>query len=109
MGLELDAPSIQITNRSMLKCAHGGSVSIKISTSTTLSNGGRPAKWTDLTTVSGCPFRIGAKPQPCTKVHWPIGNPFVLVDGVPGLTFGSIGICRAANNVVQGPVVILYV
>lgn len=97
----------QVTDKSVVHCPHGGRVTIMPSTTTTNAYGRRPAKYTDPAVVSGCPFRVGNKPQPCTKVHWFAGNPLVPVDGVPGVTMGTIGTCRFNNGVPQGPALIL--
>jgi hypothetical protein len=98
---------LQVTNRSKVTCIHGGQVSIAVTTKTVNSYGNRPAKVTDKTTVSGCPFRIGSKPSPCTKVHWVAGNPLAQVDGVDGVTMGSFGQCLSSASAPQGPAVIV--
>lgn len=109
MGYETDyaLAFTQVTNQSTVKCPHGGHVMISPTTRTINAYGNRPAKWTDPAVVSGCPFRVGNTPRPCTKVHWYIGNPLVPVDGVPGVTIGVVGMCSSAKGVPQGPAVIL--
>lgn len=105
MGYETDQALAftQVTNNSTVYCPHGGKVTILPSTRTINAYGGRPAKYTDPGVVSGCAFRVGSTPRPCTKVHWYLGNPLLPVDGVPGVTIGTIGQCVTAKGVPQGP------
>ena len=109
MGLELDIDNsfIQVTKRSKVMCPHGGQVTNFPTTLTVNSYGERPMKVTDKSTVSGCTFRVGSRPQPCTKVHWVVGNPLAKVDGVPGVTMGSIGNCVSSTGIPQGPAIIV--
>lgn len=109
MGYETDyaVAFTQVTNRSTVTCLHGGQVKVLSSTKKTNAYGNLPAKYTDPAVVTGCPFRVGNKPSPCTKVHWYLGNPLLPVDGVPGVTMGTIGQCLSATGTVQGPAVIV--
>lgn len=110
MGYETDynIALTQVTNKSRVTCSHGGQVKILSTTKTPNAFGNLPAKYTDPGVVSGCPFRTSNnKPQPCTKVHWYIGNPLLPVDGVPGVTLGVVGMCTTANGIPQGPPLIL--
>ena len=109
MAFELEDLRIIITTKSLIKCPHGGSVQLKSTAKYPLSNGYKAVKWTDPGIVSGCCFRVGGKPQPCAKMNWVTYNPLYTVDGVPGVAWGNVGICKNSNNVAQGPAIVLQV
>jgi len=109
MGFELENLNIVVNSGSVIKCPHGGSVQIKPTTMSVLPNGKKAVKWTDPGTVSGCPHRVGGRPQPCVKMSWVTCNPLYTIDGVPSVMFGNVGMCKTATNVPQGPAIILSV
>jgi hypothetical protein len=99
-----------LTTAATLQCPHGGTVQI-ISTNTRATAGGAPlALATDTFTIAGCPFQIpvgtGTVPSPCVRVQWTVTDLRNAVGGAPTLSFSSVGLCLAATQVPQGPVVI---
>lgn len=98
-----------LTVQSSLSCPHGGTVSI-VSSNTGTQAGAALALATDTFTVSGCPFQLptpaGPVPHPCTTVQWVMTNTRCTVGGTPTLSATSMGLCLAADQVPQGPVVI---
>lgn len=99
-----------LTVASTLMCPHGGSVVIA-STNASVSAGGVPlALATDTWTISGCPFQIpvgvGMVPHPCVTVAWLKTGLRTTVNGVPTVGLDSAGLCLAADQIPQGPVVI---
>jgi hypothetical protein len=60
--------------------------------------------------VSGCPFQIPATPpipSPCVTVRWISGDGKTQVNGFPSLSQSSVGLCLSAQQIPQGPVIIL--
>lgn len=99
-----------LTVASALMCPHGGSVTIA-STNTRATAGGVPlALATDAYVIAGCPFQIpvgvGMVPHPCVAVQWLKTGLRTSVNGVPTVGLDSVGLCLAADQIPQGPVVI---
>jgi len=99
-----------LTTASTLQCPHGGTVSI-VSANTSVQAVGTPlALASDTFTIAGCPFQIPAGvttvPSPCIKVQWLVTDMKTTVNGTPTLSASSSGLCLAATQVPQGPVVI---
>jgi hypothetical protein len=61
----------------------------------------------NLLTVTGCPFTVGPKPQPCVTVRWNLQSTKVRVDGQPVLLQPAPGvgpgIGQSAEQIPQGP------
>lgn len=99
-----------ITTASILQCPHGGSVSIITSNGRSQAAGGFLATMSDTFIVSGCPFQIPATPpipSPCIAVRWLSGDGRTQVNGLPSLSQSSVGLCLNAQQVAQGPVLII--
>lgn len=99
-----------LTTMASLFCPHGGSVSI-VSANTRIVGAGAPlALATDTFVITGCPFQIpvglGTVPSPCVLVQWVIADLRNTVGGLPTLSASSVGLCLAATQIPQGPVVI---
>lgn len=98
-----------LTTAATLSCPHGASVAI-VSTNTRSSALAPLALATDTFTVIGCRFQLptpgGPVPHPCVSVRWVKPNTKCLVAGQPTLAADSAGLCLAADQVPQGPVVI---
>jgi len=90
-------------------CPHGGRVTCLPAQPRTVA-GGQPV-WTvaDFTTVVGCAFAVGLKPQPCVTVRWVTPSARLQVNGSPVITQGSAGICLSAEQIPQGPPVVSVV
>ena len=102
-----------LTTASIVQCPHAGSV--QLSTSNTLASvdGAPMLLVTDLHTVSGCPFQVpigtGTKPQPCVTVMWQVGATQTNVNSTPVLLQTSVGLCFSADQIPQGPPVVVNV
>jgi hypothetical protein len=83
-------------------CPHGGRVTCLPSQSRTVAGG--QAVWTvaDLSVVTGCPFTVGTKPQPCVTVRWVTPSSRLRVNGSPVVTRDSVGLCLSAEQIPQG-------
>ena len=89
-------------------CPHGGTVQI-ISANTAHPGRRRRcrAARSDTFIIAGCPFMIGTVPSPCVQVHWVQPAARSSVGGTPTLTEASVGLCAAATQAAQGPVIIV--
>jgi hypothetical protein len=99
-----------LTLSSTLICPHGGSVMLQTSNADMKIQGAPALLLTDIHTVAGCSFTLpGPKPSPCITVRWSVGAMQTKVHGTPVLLQNSVGICYSAEQVPQGPAVILQV
>jgi len=105
--MTLGAPIL--TTSSTLICPHGGSVILQTSNVDMMIQGAPALLVTDLHAVAGCPFFVGPKPSPCLTVRWLVGAIQTNVHGIPVLLQTSIGLCFSAEQIPQGPPVILQV
>jgi len=102
--------SVPILNTaSTIMCPHGGTVNLFTSNTVTLVDGAPVLLLTDEHIVSGCPFVVGTKPQPCVSLRWMVGASQSKVHGVPVLLQNSVGICFSAEQIPQGPPVVVQV
>jgi hypothetical protein len=84
-------------------CPHGGQASI-VSTNQRVKVGGMAvALVNDVTTIAGCAFTVGPKPQPCVKVQWLVPATRVKVSSQFVLLSTSNGLCQSAEQIPQGP------
>jgi hypothetical protein len=95
-----------LTTASSLQCPHGGKVTIA-SANAKAKAGVALALATDTFAVVGCAFQISGAPHPCVTVRWIAVNLHASVDGQPGLTEASAGLCLAADQAPQGPVSVI--
>lgn len=91
-----------LTTADTLKCLHGGTVTVVVAPTRTLTAGGNPVLvMSDLpgATISGCTFATGSGPSPClTVIAVSSGMSRVLtVDGSPVLLAGAGGTAVNAN------------
>ena len=100
-------PAPLLTMAATVMCPHGGRA-VFIPTNSKLLLGGQPALTSaDITTIVGCPFVVVLKPQPCVMVRWMPGPNMLKADGVEILTMASIGLCFSAEQIPQGPAIIM--
>jgi hypothetical protein len=97
-----------ITTGAMMMCPHGGAVQ-----GTPLSRhvqaGGTPLLTaSDMFVIAGCPFVVGLVPHPCVSVRWVRPAAHSTASGNPTLTMESVGLCVAADQAVQGTVLISF-
>ena len=84
-------------------CPHGGQVTT-IPASPRVTVSGMPvAVMSDTSTVIGCVFTVGPKPQPCVRVQWLVPATRVFVNGQPALLQTSVGLCLSVEQIPQGP------
>ena len=94
-----------LTTTSVMMCPHGGNVQA-ISGNTQVMAGGAPIlRSSDTFIVAGCAFMIGPMPSPCVTVQW-VQAAAQSTIGDSTLTEASVGLCQAATQAVQGPVII---
>jgi hypothetical protein len=96
-----------VTTASVMMCPHGGTVQASPS-STSVQAGGSPVLTaSDVFVIAGCAFVIGAVPSPCVSVQWVQPALQSSRSGNPTLTQASVGLCLAATQAPQGPVMIV--
>jgi hypothetical protein len=96
----MPAPILQLG--CTIRCPHGGVANV-VNTNTRVKVGGGYALLsTDRYAVAGCPFTVGNKPQPCVTIQWQSEARRVKAGGRPVLLQTSIGLCKSAEQLVQG-------
>lgn len=86
----------------MIQCPHGGLVNV-VCTNTKVKVGGAFALLaSDVYLVTGCPFSVGPKLQPCLTVEWQMPGTMFKINGQTVLLQTSIGICKSPENAPQG-------
>lgn len=96
-----------LTASATLLCPHGGTVS-PVPGSTKVRIGGEPVVLAgDTFPIGGCAFNVAGAPHPCLTVQWVVpANRSTMVQDRP-LTTESVGLCKAGDQAVQGPVQIV--
>lgn len=102
--------SVPILNTvSTIQCPHGGQL-VLVTSDTVFRIDGSPALLlTDVHPIVGCPFVVGTKPQPCVTARWVVGAQRTRVWQIPVLLRDSVGICYSAEQIPQGPPVVIQV
>ena len=92
---------------SVMMCPHGGQVQAVTTNTRTKTGGDFALRQSDTFLIGGCPFVLGVVAHPCVQVQWvqPAARSQVLGDFT--LTEASVGLCVAADQAVQGTVLIL--
>ena len=62
----------------------------------------------DTFVIAGCPFVLGLVPHPCVQVQWVQPAARSQAGGDFTLTEESVGLCVAADQAVQGTVLIMF-
>jgi hypothetical protein len=97
-----------LNTSSVMMCPHGGMVSA-ISTNTRAQAAGGPIlRASDTFTIAGCVLNVAGALHPCVQVRWvqPDARSRVLSDFT--LSAQSVGLCVAADQAVQGTVIITF-
>ncbi len=89
-----------------IQCPHGGMGNVVNTNTRVKVDGAFALLATDTYTITGCPFAIGTSPHPCVTIQWTAPAQRVLVDGNPVLLQTSIGLCKAADQLVQGTAIV---
>lgn len=82
-------PPMVVSTESTLICAHGGSVSVRVTSQRVTVDDVPVVTQGDLLTVSSCPFTLGTSPAPCVMAQVVVGALRVTVEGRPLVTTAS--------------------
>jgi len=88
-------------------CPHGAPLNIIAASPRVMVSGMPAAVLTDQGLVAGCPFTVGPKPQPCVTTRWIAGATRVIANGQPLLINPCVAICLSADQIPNGPPIIL--
>jgi hypothetical protein len=94
-----------LTTESVMMCPHGGTVQAASSNISVLAGGAPILRSSDTFVIAGCAFIIGVVPHPCVTIQWVQPAEKSTISD-PTLTLASVGLCQAADQAVQGPVII---
>lgn len=90
----------------IISCPHGGMASVIPTQSRVLTGGTFALLPTDTYLIAGCAFMVGPKPQPCLSIAWQAPSTGFSISGQPVLLASSIGLCKSAEGIPQGPATI---
>lgn len=90
-----------------IQCPHGG-IATAVASNTRVKVGGSFALLvSDVFTIAGCAFTLpGAVPNPCVTIQWQNEAKKVKVNSTPVLLQSSVGLCKGANQMIQGTAII---
>jgi hypothetical protein len=94
-----------LTTADVMMCPHGGTVTLASSNARTSAGGGFVLRPGDTFTIAGCAFSTPLGPHPCVTVAWS-APATARAAGDAILTQSSVGLCKAADQAVQGAVLI---
>ena len=89
-----------------MQCPHMGKVMVNNTNSRLRVDGKYALLVDDIYTIVGCSFMMGNTPHPCTVVEWQAPAQRIKVNGRGVLLETSIGMCKAADQMIQGKVMI---
>jgi hypothetical protein len=95
-----------LTTTSMMQCPHGGIVTATTTNVMAQANGDYIVRSGDTFLIAGCAFTLPSGPHPCMTVQWMVSALMNQVMGDNVLTEDSFGLCLAADQTPQGPVVV---
>jgi hypothetical protein len=86
-------------------CPHQtGQISTIVSSPRVKVSGQAVATLSDRYLIAGCAFTVPpGKPQPCIKVQWLVPAIRVKVNGSAVILQKSVGLCKSAEEIPQGP------
>lgn len=96
-----------LNTASTLMCPHLGTVTAGTTNARVMAAGDPVVRSTDTFSIAGCTFMIGTDPHPCVRVEWVTPNAQSSAEGDPTLSESSVGFCVAADDVVQGTVMVV--
>lgn len=96
----MGAPILQLG--CMIQCPHVGMGNVVNTNTHVRVDGSYALLATDTYTIMGCPFTLGTTPHPCVSIEWLAPAQRVKVGGNPVLLQSSVGLCKAADQAVQG-------
>lgn len=92
-----------LNTSSVMMCPHGGTVSAITSNTRTKAVGGFMLRSSDTFLIAGCVLN-----HPCVRVQWVQADTRSQVIGDFTLSESSLGLCVAADQAIQGNVLILF-
>jgi hypothetical protein len=96
-----------LNTASVLQCPHGGMVTAITTNVAAQAAGDFIVRASDTFMIAGCAFTLPpGTPHPCMTVQWIMSALMNTVMGDSVLTEESVGLCVAADQVPQGPVMI---
>jgi hypothetical protein len=95
-----------LTTATRMQCPHGGTVSAVSSNTKTKADGAYVLRASDTFAIAGCPLNVAGAPHPCMQVRWSQPAAKCKATGDFILTQTSIGQCIAADQAVQGVLLI---
>ena len=105
----MTAPVLHIG--AVITCPHGGQVNSVSRNAPVLVDGMPAALLNDVFTITGCPFQVqtpaGTAPRPCVTAVWTEPAVRVVVSGLPALLATSTGVAMSAEQIPQGPVIVI--
>jgi hypothetical protein len=102
-------PGYPLTIDTLMRCPHGGVVTIQPTQVSVAIDGALVGTDDDVMMVQACPFTLAnGQPSPCLIVQWTNVATQVMVDGIPvqlqaGGPGTGLGQCIAATGNPQGP------
>ena len=95
-----------LNTATVMMCPHGGTVNAASTNTKAKAGGDFILRSSDTFTIAGCPLNIASVPHPCVRVQWVKSalKPKAVGDFV--LNTDSVGLCIAADQAVQGTVLI---
>jgi len=96
-------PGFLLDVSASLRCPHGGQIAISPGSQRVKASHQPAATTADDFQVTGCPFMVGPKPQPCVTVRWTAAASKVSAGGRELVLQDSAGTCLSADQVPAGP------
>jgi hypothetical protein len=96
-----------LTVSSVMMCPHGGQVQAVTTNTRARVAGDFALRQSDTFVIAGCPFVLGIVPHPCVRVQWVRSSAQSQIIDDFTLTEESVGLCVAADQAVQGTVLIM--
>jgi len=96
-----------LNTSSIMLCPHGGTVSVISSNTKTKAGGDFVVRSSDTFLIAGCSFSV-PPPHPCVLVQWVQPDTRSQVMGDFTLSEESLGLCVAADQAVQGTVLVSF-
>ena len=97
-----------LTVSSVMMCPHGGMVQPVTTNTRARAAGDFLLRSSDTFLIVGCPFLLALVPHPCVQVQWVLTALQSKAVGDFNLNESSVGLCVAADQAVQGTVLIQF-
>jgi len=98
-----------LTTSSIMQCPHGGMVNVISSDTKVQAASDFVLRSSDTFLIAGCTFTLPSSgPHPCVQVQWVQSSLKSQAEGDFTLTEESVGLCSAADQAVQGTVLINF-